>query len=61
MAENLKNSLEGLMEAFEDNLVYEVNMLRHTFGSLHVSAWSDELRNAIIESFCVHVRRVPFA
>lgn len=58
MAPNLKYSPEGLMEAFEHHVVYEVNMLRHTFGFLHVLAWSTELRNAIIKSFCVHARNL---
>ena len=58
MATNLKHSPQGLMEAFEHHLVYEVNMLRHTFAFLHVRAWSTELRNAIIETFCVHARNL---
>jgi hypothetical protein len=58
MAANLKQSPEGLMEAFEHHVVYEVNMLRHTFSFLSVRAWSQELANAIIESFCVHARNL---
>lgn len=58
MATNLKHSTGGLIEAFEQHLVYEVSMLRHTFNFLLVNAWSTELRNAIIESFCVHARNI---
>ena len=58
MAENLKHTPDGLMEAFEHHVVYEVNMLRQTFGFLHVPAWSPELLNMIIESFCVHARNL---
>jgi hypothetical protein len=58
MATNLKHSPEGLMEAFEHHVVYEVSMLRHTFNFMGVPAWSTELRNAIIESFCVHARNL---
>ncbi len=58
MPKNLKHSTEGLMEAFEHHLVYEVNMLRHCFAFLHIPAWSTELRNAIIEAFCVHARNI---
>jgi hypothetical protein len=46
------------MEAFEHHLVYEVNMLRSTFNFLHTPAWSPELRNAIIEAFCIHARNL---
>lgn len=46
------------MEAFEHHVVYEVNMLRHTFNFMGIPAWSSELRNAIIESFCVHARNL---
>jgi hypothetical protein len=56
MAMNLKHSPEGL-KAFEHHLVYEVNMLQHTFGFLNVPAWNRELLNAIIESFCAHAHR----
>ena len=58
MVENLKHSPEGLMEAFEHHLVYEVNMLRQAFDFLHVPAWRPELRNMIIELFCVHARNL---
>jgi hypothetical protein len=33
-------------------------MFRHTYNFLHVRAWSRELANAIIESFCVHARNL---
>jgi len=46
------------MEAFEHHLVYEINMLRHTFVFLTIPAWSPELRNALIEAFCVHARNL---
>lgn len=55
---NLKHTQEGLMEAFEHQLAYEVNMFRHTYNFLHVPAWSPELANAIIKSFCVHARNL---
>ena len=55
---NLKHSPEGLIEAFEHQLVYEVNMLRHARNFLRVPAWSTELANAVIESFCVHARNL---
>jgi hypothetical protein len=58
MGKNLKHSPDGLIEALEHHVVYEVNMLRHTFGFLHLPAWSPALLNAIIESFCVHARNL---
>jgi fructose-1,6-bisphosphatase len=58
MSTNLKRSTEGLIEAFEHHLVYEVNMLRHTYLFLCVPAWSGELRNALIEAFSIHARNL---
>jgi hypothetical protein len=58
MAPNLKHSPEGLMEAFEHHLVYEINMFRHAYNFLRVPAWSQEMANALIESFCVHARNL---
>src|SRR6516162_6299974 len=55
---NLKQSPEGLLEAFAHHLVYEVCMFRLTYLFLRLPAWSGELANAIIESFCVHARNL---
>jgi hypothetical protein len=33
-------------------------MLRHTFAFLCIPAWSADLRNSIVESFCVHARNL---
>lgn len=46
------------MEAFDHQLVYEVDMLRHTYNFLGKPIPSRELANAIIESFCVHARNL---
>ena len=60
MSENLKHSPEGLIEAFEHHLVYEVNMLRATNVCLStpVEAFGRVVVNALIESFCVHARNL---
>ncbi len=55
---DLKHSKEGLMEAFDHQLVYEVDMFYRTYNFLDVPAWSPGLANAIIESFCVHARNL---
>ena len=55
---DLKHSKEGLMEAFDHQLVYEVDMFYRTYNFLDVPAWSAGLANAIIESFCVHARNL---
>jgi len=56
VAKNLKHSPEGLIQAFEHHLVYEVNMLRNIYLLLLLPVFRDSLANALIESFCVHAR-----
>jgi hypothetical protein len=58
MAAELKQTKEGLMEAFEHHLAYEIQMLRFTNFLLSVPAFSKGVANALIEAFCIHARNL---
>jgi hypothetical protein len=46
----------SLDEILERHYVYEVIMLVNTFGYLRLPQPDDTIRNALIESFCIHAR-----
>ena len=59
--EQLNRNFEGLMEMLTHHIVYEIEMMRHTYicltGPAHV--WfSQVVINAVIESFCIHARNL---
>jgi hypothetical protein len=58
MATRLNHSPEGKMMLFEQHLVYEIKMLHMTYLFLQIPAFSGWTVNALIESFCIHVRNL---
>ena len=45
-----------LLEILQDHLPYEIDMLLGTFRKLELGVVDDMVRNALIESFCIHAR-----
>lgn len=62
MSGDLRHSKEGLREAFDVHLMYEIDMLRATYTCLASESlmllFSDVLKNSLIESFCIHARNL---